>query len=107
MPPFSPAAHIEGFIHWALDEFPSLDPDAVNLHGFSSGAIQTINLMDTSCPIEGLVTAAAPYAGGNFNGVPPTTKAAFLIAHGTHDNIVQYGEGWNDETGLKVPTCGM
>jgi hypothetical protein len=99
------AAHIEGFIHWALADNPSLDPKAVNLHGFSSGAIQTLHMMDTSCPIERLVSGAAPYAGG-FVSSPPTTKAAFLIAHGTHDNVVQYGEGWS-ESGTAVPTCGI
>mmetsp|Transcript_13525 Transcript_13525/g.28712 ORF Transcript_13525/g.28712 Transcript_13525/m.28712 type:complete len:802 (+) Transcript_13525:183-2588(+) len=98
------AAHIEGFIHWALDEFPTLDPAAVNLHGFSSGGIQTMHLMDTRCPIEKLIAAAAPYGGGHMES-PPTTKAAFLLAHGTHDNVVFYGEGWNEVTGTAVPTC--
>ena len=87
------ADHIEGFIKWARDEFP-IDHDAVFLHGFSSGAIMTSTLMFASCRVERLVSAAAPYAG--LVNAPPTTKAAFLVIHGTHDDVVPYREDWID-----------
>jgi hypothetical protein len=34
---------------------------------------------------------------------PPTTTAAFLIPHGTHDNVVQFQENWID--GIATPSC--
>ena len=59
-----PAARLEGLIHWSLDEFPSLDRHAVNLHGLSIGAIMTQNLRTRAAPSMGssqpwLRTAAA------------------------------------------------
>ena len=34
---------------------------------------------------------------------PPTTKAAYLVAHGTHDTIVTYKEDWIN--GVATPSC--
>ena len=45
-----PAAKLEGLIRWSLDKLLSLDPHAMNLHGFSSGAIMTHTLVHTSYP---------------------------------------------------------
>ncbi len=97
------ADHLEGFIQWALSEFP-IDPNAVFLHGFSSGAIMTSNLMMASCRVERLISAAAPYAG--LINAAPTTKAAFLVIHGTHDNVVPYREDWIGTGEFKSrPSC--
>ncbi len=98
------ADHIAGFIPWALSEFP-IDPDAVFLHGFSSGGIMTSTLMMASCKVERFISAAAPYAG--LINAAPTTKAAFLVIHGTHDDIVAYREDWIDSGGDKKsrPSC--
>jgi len=70
------ADHFKDFIPWILDEFPSINPEAVFLHGFSSGAIMTSTLMFASCEIEQYISGAAPYAG--LIASPPTTKAAFM-----------------------------
>ena len=57
------ADHFKDFIPWILDEFPAIDPEAVFLHGFSSGAIMTSTLMFASCEVERYISGAAPYAG--------------------------------------------
>ena len=57
------ADHFKDFIPWILEEFPAINPEAVFLHGFSSGAIMTNTLMFASCEIEGYISGAAPYAG--------------------------------------------
>ena len=102
--PLTPcSAHLEGFINFALNNFP-IDPDAVNLHGFSSGGIQIHNMMSTACKIEPLISVASSYGSGNVFS-PPTTKAAYLLVHGTHDNIVAYDTIWNPVTKLAVPSC--
>jgi len=92
--------HLYGFINWALKNFP-IDPNAVNLHGYSNGAYMINSLMFTGCKVEPLIAAVAPYAGGG--KVVPTTKAAYLIPHGTHDNIVPFREDWTGEQA--VPSC--
>ena len=94
---------MEAFILHALDNFP-IDPEAVNLHGFSSGAIQTNHMMNTRCSIEKLISAAAPYGAGVVIN-PPTTKAAYLITHGTHDDVVPYQRTWNYDSGYDIPSC--
>lgn len=96
-------AHLEGFIEFALDNFP-IDSNAVNLHGFSSGGIQIHHMMSTGCSIESLISAASSYGSGNVLA-PPTTKAAYLLAHGTHDDIVSYDNVWDATTGTAVPSC--
>ena len=96
------ADHFKDFIPWILGEFPAIDPEAVFLHGFSSGAIMTSTLMFASCGIERHIAGAAPYAG--LIGSPPTTKAALLIPHGTHDNVVPYREDWIG-AGVATPSC--
>lgn len=65
-----------------------------------------MHMMDTSCPVENLVTAASPYGGGYIPSAP-TTKSAFLVVHGTHDNVVPYGNTWNEATRRASPTCGV
>eukprot|EP00555_Chaetoceros_dichaeta_P001754 CAMPEP_0198276148 /NCGR_PEP_ID=MMETSP1447-20131203/65154_1 /TAXON_ID=420782 /ORGANISM="Chaetoceros dichaeta, Strain CCMP1751" /LENGTH=1050 /DNA_ID=CAMNT_0043971071 /DNA_START=60 /DNA_END=3213 /DNA_ORIENTATION=- len=97
------AAHLAAFMEYIVDEFP-IDRKAINLHGFSSGAVQTNNLMLTGCPVERLVSAASPYGGGWLMS-PPTTKAAYLLAHGTHDNIVPYQFLWDPSRGFATPSC--
>ena len=57
------AAHLEGFMKWTMQNRP-IDPDAVFLHGFSSGGYMINNLMYQYCPIEHLVSAVAPYEVG-------------------------------------------
>ena len=74
----------------------------MNIHGFSSGGIQIHRMMNTHCSIESLISAASTYGSG-FVEAPPTTKAAYLITHGTHDNIVPYDMLWT-ESGTK-PSC--
>lgn len=96
-------AHLEAFILHVLDNFP-IDPDAVNLHGFSSGAIQINHMMNTRCSIEKLISAAAPYGAGAVTRTP-TTKAAYLVVHGTHDEIVPYERKWDYTTGTTIPSC--
>ena len=61
-------------------------------------------MMNTRCSIEKLISAAAPYAAGRVQS-PPTTKAAYLITHGTHDEIVPYQDKWNPVTNTNVPSC--
>mmetsp|Transcript_18961 Transcript_18961/g.28092 ORF Transcript_18961/g.28092 Transcript_18961/m.28092 type:complete len:1368 (+) Transcript_18961:371-4474(+) len=96
-------AHLEGFVEFAFGHFP-IDPNAVNLHGFSSGGIQVHHMMSTGCSIESLISAASSYGSGNVVA-PPTTKAAYLLAHGTHDDIVAYDNVWDATTGTAVPSC--
>jgi len=57
--------------------------------------------MFAGCKVEPLISAAATYAGT----IPavPTTKAAMLIVHGTHDNIVPFREDWINDDGS--PSC--
>lgn len=96
-------AHLEAFIHYVLDNF-SIDPDAINLHGYSSGGIQINTMMNTGCSIESLISAVAVYGAGNVEN-PPTTKASYLIAHGTHDNIVPYEFMWDHSSNTSYPSC--
>ena len=97
------ARHIHGFVTWALSTFP-IEPNAVTLHGFFSGAILFHNLMSTSYRVELLVASAVPYAGDAVR-TPPTTKAAYLIPHGTHNNFVPYMEGWTQGRALASCNC--
>jgi len=96
-------AHLEAFIHFALDNFP-ISPDAVNLHGFSSGGIQIHHMMNTGCSIESLISAASSYGSG-MTEAPPTTKAAYLIAQGTHDDWVSYDLKKEAPDGITIPSC--
>jgi len=57
------ADHFKDFIPSILTEFPAINPEAVFLHGFSSGAIMTSTLMFASCEVEQYISGAAPYAG--------------------------------------------
>lgn len=95
-------AYLVGFIEHALENFP-ISPDAINLHGFSSGGIQVHHMMNTGCAIESYISAGSSYGSGNVP-FPPTSKAAYLIAHGTHDRVVPYDAVW-DGTGQQVRSC--
>jgi predicted esterase len=57
------ADHFKDFIPWILDEFPSVNPEAIFLHGYSSGAVMINTLMFASCEVERYISGAAPYAG--------------------------------------------
>ncbi len=61
-------------------------------------------MMNTRCSIEKLISAAAPYAAGYVSS-PPTTKAAYLVAFGTHDEIVPYQDKWDYTTNTNIPSC--
>eukprot|EP00316_Scyphosphaera_apsteinii_P000399 CAMPEP_0119343572 /NCGR_PEP_ID=MMETSP1333-20130426/106518_1 /TAXON_ID=418940 /ORGANISM="Scyphosphaera apsteinii, Strain RCC1455" /LENGTH=953 /DNA_ID=CAMNT_0007355969 /DNA_START=20 /DNA_END=2878 /DNA_ORIENTATION=- len=99
------ATQLKSFIEWSLQTFPTIDPEAVNLHGYSSGGIQIQYMMNQYCSIEPLVSAVATYGSVYLEFPPSTTKAAYLIAHGTHDNIVPYKQQWNYPSGRPVRSC--
>uniref|UniRef100_A0A7S1C1U9 Bulb-type lectin domain-containing protein n=1 Tax=Corethron hystrix TaxID=216773 RepID=A0A7S1C1U9_9STRA len=86
--------HLTSFIDYALEEFP-IDKEAVNVHGFSSGGIQIHNMMRTHCGIESKVAVASSYGSGNVPA-PPTTRATYLLVHGTQDGVVTYQNLWGD-----------
>lgn len=61
-------------------------------------------MMHTHCGIESKIASACSYGSGNVFA-PPTTKASYLIVHGTHDGVVIYQNLWDYKINKAVLSC--